>query len=153
LNPRELLRGEGELFSFHEALRLLRNQTYAMACLAIFFVTFQRTGIRSTMIPLYGIELKWLNELAIGTIISYAIIANLLITVPMGYAIDLLGRKPVIIWNTVIMAATNLSFVYAKDYCGMSLAGVLLGLAWLQQERVRHRRLWLSTRRRMSELG
>jgi MFS family permease len=35
----------------------------------------------------------------------------------------------VIIWNTIIMAVANLSFVYAQDYVGMSLAAVLLGLA------------------------
>jgi len=116
-------------FSFRDASRLFRNQTYAMACLAIFAVSFQRSGIRSTLIPLYAIEEKGMDELAVGTIISYATLANLIVTVPMGYAIDLLGRKPVIIWNTVIMAVANLSFVYAKDYWGMSVAAVFLGLA------------------------
>jgi DHA1 family multidrug resistance protein-like MFS transporter len=129
--PKGLVRKGGDMegFSLKDAFRLFRNQTYAMACLAIFFVSFQRSGIRSTMIPLYGIEEKGLDELALGTIISYATIANLVVTVPMGYAIDLLGRKPVIIWNTIIMAVANLSFVYAQDYVGMSLAAVLLGLA------------------------
>jgi DHA1 family bicyclomycin/chloramphenicol resistance-like MFS transporter len=47
----------------------------------------------------------------------------------MGYAIDLIGRKPVIVWNIIIMAASNLSFVYAKDYWSMSLAAMVLGLA------------------------
>jgi MFS family permease len=122
-------RGGEAFFSLKDAFRLLRNQTYAMACLAIFAVSFQRSGIRSTLIPLYAIEEKGMDELAVGTIISYATVANLIVTVPMGYAIDLLGRKPVIIWNTVIMAAANLSFVYAKDYWGMSLAAVLLGIA------------------------
>jgi multidrug resistance protein len=116
-------------FSLRDASLLFRNQSYAMACLAIFFVSFQRSGIRSTLIPLYAIEERGMNELAVGTILSYATIANLVVTVPMGYAIDLLGRKPVIIWNTAIMAAANLSFVYARGYWGMSLAAVLLGLA------------------------
>jgi multidrug resistance protein len=122
--------GEGRhLFSPREAWGLLRNQTYAMACFAIFTVTFQRSGIRSNMIPLYAIEEQGMNEMAVGTILSYATLANLLVTIPMGYAIDLLGRKPVIIWNMVLMAGANLLFVYAKDYWGMSLAAVVLGLA------------------------
>jgi len=121
--------GRETLFSYKDAIRLFRNQTYLMACLAIFAVSFQRSGIRSTLIPLYAIEERGMDELAVGTIISYATIANLVFTVPMGYAIDLLGRKPVIIWNTIIMAAANISFVYAKDYWGMSVAAVLLGIA------------------------
>jgi DHA1 family multidrug resistance protein-like MFS transporter len=47
----------------------------------------------------------------------------------MGYAIDLLGRKPVIVWNMILMAIANLSFIYAKDYWTISLAAVVLGLA------------------------
>jgi multidrug resistance protein len=119
----------GDLFSLGDAMRLMRNSTFAMACFAIFTVTFQRSGIRSNMIPLYAVEELGMDEMAVGTILSYATLTNLLITVPMGYAIDLLGRKPVIIWNIVIMAVANLSFVYAHDYWGMSLAAVVLGLA------------------------
>jgi len=81
------------------------------------------------MIPLYAVEELGMDEMAVGNILSYATLTNLLITVPMGYAIDLLGRKPVIIWNIAIMAVANLSFVYANDYWGMSLAAVVLGLA------------------------
>jgi multidrug resistance protein len=129
--PKGVARREagGDLFSLRDALRLMRNSTFAMACFAIFTVTFQRSGIRSNMIPLYAVEELGMDEMAVGNILSYATLTNLLITVPMGYAIDLLGRKPVIIWNIVIMAAANLSFVYAKDYWGMSLAAVVLGLA------------------------
>ena len=119
----------GDLFSLRDAMRLMRNSTFAMACFAIFTVTFQRSGIRSNMIPLYAVEELGMDEMAVGNILSYATLTNLLITVPMGYAIDLLGRKPVIIWNIVIMAVANLSFVYAHDYWGMSLAAVVLGLA------------------------
>ena len=129
--PKGVARREagGDLFSLRDAWRLMRNSTFAMACFAIFTVTFQRSGIRSNMIPLYAVEELGMDEMAVGNILSYATLTNLLITVPMGYAIDLLGRKPVIIWNIVIMAVANLSFVYAHDYWGMSLAAVVLGLA------------------------
>lgn len=119
----------GHLFSFSEATRLLRNTTYAMACLATFSVFFQRSGIRTNMIPLYGINEIGLDEIAVGTIISYSTITNLLITVPMGYAIDLLGRKPVIIFNIIIMAIADVAFVFAGDYWGMAIAAAFLGIA------------------------
>ena len=130
--PKGVVRSRGDsghLFSLSEVRALMRNQTYAMACFAMFIVAFQRSGIRSNMIPLFIIEEHGLDELAVGTIISYATLTNLIVTVPMGYAIDLLGRKPVIIWNMMVMAAANISFVLAKDYWGMTIAAVVLGLA------------------------
>ena len=130
--PKGLIKAKDEgqhLISLGEVMKLFRNQTYAMACFAIFIVTFQRSGIRSTLIPLYMVEEHEMDELAVGNIISYATLTNLIITVPMGYAIDLLGRKPVIVWNMIVMAGANLSFVYARDYWGMTLAAVVLGLA------------------------
>lgn len=66
---------------------------------------------------------------AIGTILSYATLTNLLMTVPMGYAIDLVGRKPVIVWNILVMAVANVSFVFARDYWGMTVAALVLGVA------------------------
>jgi MFS family permease len=92
-------------------------------------VTIQRSGIRSTLIPIYGIDEVGLTATEVGSVLSYATLTNLLLTVPMGYAIDLLGRKPVIIWNILLLAATNLSFVFAKDYWTMSLAAIVLGMA------------------------
>jgi len=121
--------GGGHAFSFKDAARLLRNSTYAMACLATFTVFFQRSGIRTNMIPLYGANVLGLDEVAIGTIISYSTLTNLLLTVPMGYAIDLLGRKPVIVFNIIIMAVANVAFVFADNYWGMAIAAAVLGIA------------------------
>jgi DHA1 family multidrug resistance protein-like MFS transporter len=121
--------GGAHSFSFGDAMRLLRNSTYAMACLATFTVFFQRSGIRTNMVPLFGANVLGLDEAAIGTVISYSTLANLLLTVPMGYAIDLLGRKPVIVFNMIIMAVADVAFVFSGDYWGMSIAAVALGIA------------------------
>ncbi len=117
------------LFKLSDVARLLKNQTYAMACLATFVVFFQRSGIRTDMLPIFAANELGMDPAAIGTILGYATITNLLITVPIGYAIDLLGRKPVIIWNILIMAAADIGFVYAKDYWGLVIAAVVMGLA------------------------
>ncbi len=117
------------LFKLGDVVRLLRNQTYAMACFATFVVFFQRSGIRTDILPLYAANELGMDPAAIGTILGYATITNLIITVPIGYAIDLLGRKPVIIWNILIMAAADIGFVYAKDYWGLVIAALMMGLA------------------------
>jgi MFS family permease len=100
-----------------------------MACFATFVVFFQRSGIRTDVLPLYAANELGMDPAAIGTILGYATITNLIITVPIGYAIDLLGRKPVIIWNILIMAAADIGFVYAKDYWGLVIAALVMGLA------------------------
>jgi MFS family permease len=123
-------RVEGErLFKLSDVARLLKNQTYAMACFATFVVFFQRSGIRTDILPIYAANELGLDPAAIGTILGYATITNLLITVPIGYAIDLLGRKPVIIWNILIMAAADIGFILARDYWGLVFAAVIMGLA------------------------
>ena len=119
----------GNLFKLGDVTRLLKNQTYAMACFATFVVFFQRSGIRTDILPLYAANELNMDPAAIGTILGYATITNLIITVPIGYAIDLLGRKPVIIWNILIMAAADIGFVYAKDYWGLVIAALVMGLA------------------------
>lgn len=119
----------GHLFKLGDVARLLKNQTYAMACFATFVVFFQRSGIRTDILPLYAANELGMDPAAIGTILGYATITNLIITVPIGYAIDLLGRKPVIIWNILIMAAADIGFVYARDYWGLVLAALVMGLA------------------------
>ncbi|MBN1682930.1 MFS transporter [Candidatus Bathyarchaeota archaeon] len=121
--------GSSHTFSLNDAVRLLKNQTYAMACLATLTVTLQRSGIRGNLIPIYAVDELGMSATDVGTILSYATLANLILTVPMGYAIDLLGRKPVIIWNIILLAIANISFVYSKDYLSMSLAAIVLGIA------------------------
>jgi multidrug resistance protein len=121
---------EGEhLFKPSDVFRLLKNQTYSMACLATFVVFFQRSGIRTDILPLYAANNLGMDPAAIGLILGYATITNLLITVPIGYAIDILGRKPVIIWNILIMAAADIGFILANDYWGLVIAAVVMGLA------------------------
>ena len=73
------------LFKLSDVARLLKNQTYAMACLATFVVFFQRSGIRTDMLPIFAANELGMDPVAIGTILGYATITNLLITVPIGY--------------------------------------------------------------------
>jgi MFS family permease len=121
--------GEEHFPKANDAKRLLKNTTFAVASIATFIVFFQRSGVKTNLLPIYATDELSMDSAAIGTILGYSTIAQLLITVPAGYAIDLLGRKPVIISNLILMAAANLAFVYAKDYWSVSLAAVVLGLA------------------------
>lgn len=119
---------QGPSFSTQAVRRLLSNRSYSMACLATFTVFFMRTGIRGTMIPLYADGVLGLDESSIGTVISYATIMNLIMTIPIGYAIDYFGRKPPIITSLVITALSSYVFPQTSNYVQISLAAVLLGI-------------------------
>lgn len=115
-------------FSPNDFRRLLSNRSYAMACLATFTVFFMRTGIRGTLVPLYANGILGLNEVTIGTVISFSTIMNLIMTIPMGHAIDYFGRKPPIISSLIITAVSSLAFPFTSDYLQISIAAALLGL-------------------------
>jgi DHA1 family multidrug resistance protein-like MFS transporter len=115
-------------FSPQAIRKLLSNRSYSMACLATFTVFFMRTGIRGTMIPLYADGVLGFDEASIGVVISYATIMNLLMTIPVGYAIDYFGRKPPIIASLTITALSSFVFPKTTDYIQLSLASVLLGI-------------------------
>jgi multidrug resistance protein len=63
-------RGKEPSLSSQVFSKLLSNRSYTMACLATFTVFFMRTGIRGTMIPLYGDGVLGLDTISIGAVIS-----------------------------------------------------------------------------------
>lgn len=125
---KEKVHFEGIQFSSQTLRSLLSSRSYSMACIATFTVFFMRTGIRGTMIPLYADGVLNLDKVTIGTVISYATVMNLVMTIPMGHAIDYFGRKPIIVINLMITALSSLVFPYTSDYFQISLAMVLLGI-------------------------
>ena len=115
-------------FDLSTARRLLSNRSYSLACLATFTIFFMRTGIRSTMVPLYADSELGLNEVEIGAVIAYSTIMNLILAIPMGHAIDYYGRKPAIVKSLFFTMFAALAFPYTTDYFTLSLAAVLLGI-------------------------
>jgi DHA1 family multidrug resistance protein-like MFS transporter len=115
-------------FDMPTVRRLLSNPSFSTACLATFTVFFMRTGIRGTMIPLYAEGVLGLDTVTIGTVISYATIMNLIMTIPMGHAIDYFGRKPPIVFTLFITAIAAFAFPFTENYLMISLAAVLLGI-------------------------
>ena len=127
--PKDIVHNQKQAkFDLPTVRRLLSNSSFSMACLATFTVFFMRTGIRGTMIPLYAEGVLGLDEVTIGTVISYATIMNLIMTIPMGHAIDYFGRKPPMVFTLFITAIAALAFPFTENYLMISLAAVLLGI-------------------------
>jgi MFS family permease len=115
-------------FDLPTTRRLLSNRSYSLACLATFAIFFMRTGIRGTMIPLYADAELGLNETQIGSLISYATLVNLFLTIPMGRSIDYHGRKPVIVKSLFVTMLSALFFPFTTDYLTMTIGAILLGI-------------------------
>ena len=115
-------------FSWPLVKRLLANSSFSMACLATFTIFFMRTGIRSTIIPLYASTVLGLDPDAIGIVISCATITNLIVTIPVGHAIDYYGRKPIIVITLALTAISTIFFPFTTSFVTICAAAVLLGL-------------------------
>lgn len=115
-------------FSFVIVKRILGNRSFTMASLATFTMFFLMAGVRDMMIPLYASNILGLGEAAIGTVISYATIINLILTIPIGYMIDYYGRKSVILKSLYVTTVASFLFPFAYDYLTISLAAVVLGI-------------------------
>ncbi|MDQ1279960.1 MAG: hypothetical protein QG670_1222 [Thermoproteota archaeon] len=118
---------QGEGFSVPVIMRLLSSRTFIMACLATAIAFFVMTGIRGTLVPLYANNALGLNEVEIGTVLSYATLTSLFLTIPMGYAIDYFGRKPIILIGFTLQIIATFLFSTSHDYISISLVAVLLG--------------------------
>jgi len=116
----------GGEFTFPKDLtiRLMKNRGFFFASIASAIAFFIGSGIRQDILPIYIADVAGLSPAEIGIILSAATLANLLLTIPIGYGIDLIGRKPVIVVSLVISGFSMVLFPQFTSFlllCGVSL--------------------------------
>ncbi len=114
--------------SYENVKKLLKNLTYSTACVAAFTMFFLRTGLRSTLLPLFGAVELDLSIAEIGYAISLSTFTNLFATIPFGHAIDKFGRKTVLVPSLILVGITAILFSVARNFLELSLVCVLLGV-------------------------
>lgn len=119
---------ETSTFSFEFVKKLLKNSSYSAACIATFTMFLLRTGLRSTLIPLYGNAELNLTTAEIGYAISFSSFTNMLLTIPVGHALDKFGRKMVLVPCLIATSIISLLFSFTQDFTQLSLMCVLLGV-------------------------
>jgi MFS family permease len=126
----------GELaFPRDLALKLMRNKGFVFASIASATSFFLMSGIRQDILPIYAAEVAGLSPADIGMILSAATLANLFLTIPIGYGIDLIGRKPIIVFGLVVSSVSMLLFPQFTSFillCGASLI-MGIGTSGMQQ--------------------
>ena len=119
----------GHGYSWSLIRRLLGTRSYVAACVATFTMFFMRTGLRSTLIPLYGDAELHLGSAEIGYAISFSTFTNLFLTIPIGYALDRYGRKAILVPSLAGSVLVSLLFPSTSNFTQLSVACILLGIS------------------------
>ena len=86
-------------------VRVLLSDPAFRAMLVSSVVVFAAlAGIRNALLPLYASEIVGMDGVAIGGMLTASAVANIGILYPAGKAVDLLGRRPVLVFGMIGMA-------------------------------------------------
>ena len=126
----------GELaFPKDLTLRLIKNKGFIFASITSATAFFIVSGIRQDILPFYSAKVAGLGPAEIGVILSIATLANLILTIPIGYGLDLLGRKPIVVFGLIISGVSMFLFPQFSSFvmlCGVSFI-MGIGTSGMQQ--------------------
>ena len=108
--------------------RLVKNKGFIFASIASATAFFAMSGIRQTMLPIYAAQVANLSPADIGMILSAATIANLFLTIPIGYGIDLLGRKPIVVASLILYGLSMFLFPQVSTFLLLCIVSLIMGI-------------------------
>ncbi|UCE10864.1 MAG: MFS transporter [Candidatus Thorarchaeota archaeon] len=124
LNPKEVL---------HDMRVVLSNPSFLFVTFAVFTTFFLRTGVRTTLVPLFAANNLGLNASAIGWVLTVGGITTAFTIVPMGSISDRIGRKIPLALCLVLTAVTTLLIPFSIDLLTLSAVlgvyGAVIGLS------------------------
>ena len=113
--------------------QVLSSPSFLLVTFAIFTLFFLRTGVRTTLVPLFAANNLGLNSIDIGLILTFGAIATTLTIVPMGSISDRIGRKIPLAVCLVLTAAITLLIHFSTDMLTLSIIiiayGAVIGLS------------------------
>jgi DHA1 family multidrug resistance protein-like MFS transporter len=118
---------------YFQAWYSLRDPKFAPVLPAIFSLFFIRTGVRSTLVPLFTRNDLGLSEFDIGIVLTVAGIATAITMFPVGLISDKVGRRNPLLLSLVTAAPITLWIPFATNFIYISLViffyGALVGLS------------------------
>ncbi|NHJ14140.1 MAG: MFS transporter [Candidatus Thorarchaeota archaeon] len=113
--------------------QVLTAPSFLLATFATFTLFFIRTGVRSTLVPLYAGNNLSLDSTAIGVILTTAGITTAVTMIPMGPISDRIGRKVPLILCLLGSAAAIVLIPFSADILSitivMAMYGAVVGLS------------------------
>jgi len=112
---------------FSDMREVLSGPSFLLVTFAIFTLFFLRTGVRSTLVPLFAGNNLELNSSEIGLILTFGAVATSLTMVPMGSLSDRIGRKIPLAICLIMTAAITLLIHSATDMVTLSIFITIYG--------------------------
>jgi MFS family permease len=128
--------GNGSSLEIRGILRdmreVLSNPSFLMVTFAIFTMFFLRTGVRSTLVPLFAANNLGLDSGDIGLVLTIGGLTTALTITPIGSISDRIGRKIPLALCLVLTAGITLVIPFSTDLLTLSVAlaiyGAVIGL-------------------------
>lgn len=113
--------------------KVLRSPSFLLVTFAVFTMFLLRTGVRSTIVPLFAANNLGLDSSAIGVILTIAGITTAITMVPMGRLSDKIGRKKPLALCLVLTAGITILIPFSMNLLTLSIAmaiyGAVIGLS------------------------
>jgi len=112
--------------------QILSNRSFLLVTFAVFTMFFLRTGVRSTLVPLFAANNLGFDAAVIGFILTVGGITTALTITPMGSISDRIGRKIPLALCLLLTAGITLAIPFSTDLLTLSIAigiyGAVIGL-------------------------
>lgn len=118
-------------FELREILRdmrqVLSSPSFLLVTFAVFTMFLLRTGVRSTLVPLFAANNLGMDSISIGLILTIGGITTALTITPMGSISDRIGRKIPLALCLVLTAGITLVIPFSTDLFTLSIAVAIYG--------------------------
>jgi DHA1 family multidrug resistance protein-like MFS transporter len=113
--------------------QVLSSPSFLLVTFAVFTMFFLRTGVRSTLVPLFAANNLGLDSTAIGLVLTIGGITTALTMTPMGSISDRIGRKIPLALCLILTAAIILLIPFSSGLLTLSIVlgiyGAIIGLS------------------------
>ncbi|TFG99719.1 MAG: MFS transporter, partial [Candidatus Thorarchaeota archaeon] len=113
--------------------KVLANPSFLLVTFAVFTMFLLRTGVRSTIVPLFAANNLGLDSSAIGIVLTIAGITTAITMVPMGRLSDKIGRKKPLALCLVLTAGITILIAFSTNLLTLSIVmaiyGAVIGLS------------------------
>jgi DHA1 family multidrug resistance protein-like MFS transporter len=117
----------------HDMRKVLSTPSFLLVTFAVFTMFFLRTGVRSTLVPLFAANNLGMGEIDIGIVLTVGGITTALTMTPMGSISDRIGRKIPLALCLVLTAVVTVLIPLSTDLLTLSIAlgvyGAVIGFS------------------------
>ncbi len=108
--------------------QVLSDSSFVLVSFAIFTLFFLRTGVRSTLVPLFATNNLGLDSSDVGIVLSIASMSMGLTIVPIGSISDRIGRKIPLALCILFTAGITLFIPFSTDLFTLTAALAIYGI-------------------------